>query len=100
MFNDYFLYCLCKQVRFVNLRYLDRGSIILFGSTISAKKGSPDFVVDTVFVVDEWREYHPGKARSELRSFIPKYYDDIMLFAYTGYIATEGRTYNATLHFL
>ncbi|MBR4388961.1 MAG: hypothetical protein IKT00_07270 [Prevotella sp.] len=92
VFNDYFLYSLCKQVRFVNLRYLDQGSIIIFGSTISKEKGGPYFVVDTVFVVDKWRSYHPGSARADLKGFIPKYYDDIMLFDYTGSIATEELT--------
>ncbi len=92
VFNEYFLYSLCKQVRFVNLRNLDQGSIIIFGSTISKEKGGPYFVVDTVFVVDKWKSYHPGSARAELKGFIPKYYDDIMLFDYTGHIATEELT--------
>lgn len=100
VFNDYFLYSLCKQVHFVNLRYLDRGSIVLFGSTISSKNGDPCFVVDTVFVVDVWKEYRPGNAKAELSGFIPTYYDGIMRFDYTGRIAKEELTcyHGATFH--
>lgn len=53
VFGESFLYSNCKQLgrkgNPLNLRYLDRGSVILFGSHI---QGS--FVLDTVFVVDYW----------------------------------------------
>ena len=39
VFSSPFIYCWCKQGHFKVLRQLERGSIILFGSTISSKIG-------------------------------------------------------------
>src|SRR5436309_566311 len=55
VFGDRFLYTECQQHRVTGatqLRYLTRGSVILFGSHL---KGS--FVLDTVFVVDEYVDH-------------------------------------------
>ena len=56
---------------------LDKGSIILFGSTISKIY----FVLDTVFVVGDSRIYTPRTYQNDLARFIPKYYEEIMGFA-------------------
>lgn len=80
VFADNFYYCCCKQ-SFKKLRSLVPGSIILFGSTISAKQGGPYFVLDTVFVVGDSRDYIPGKSgtyKQDLKGFIPVDYDQIM----------------------
>ena len=71
VFGDCFLYCCCKQRRcmkkssvtqLTKMGDLDRGSLILFGSTISPKQGGPYFVLDTVFVVADYNEYYSGTA--------------------------------------
>ena len=80
VFDEYFLYSLCRQETFASMKNLDAGSIILFGSTISAKRGGPYFVLDTVFVVGEKRSYTAGNWQNDLSGFIPKYYDEIMGF--------------------
>ncbi len=80
VFGDCFFYSLCKQRHFSCLRNLDVGSIILFGSTISAKRGGPYFALDTVFVVGEKRHYTEKTAQKDLDGFIPQYYDEIMGF--------------------
>lgn len=96
VFNDYFLYSLCKQNRFINLRFLDQGSIILFGSSLLKGNGAPCFMVDTVFVVDEWKSYQTENARKDLKGFTPKYYEEIMQFKTGKNILTcyRGATFN------
>lgn len=80
VFDENFYYSCCKQVHFTSLRTLDVVSIILFGSTISARHGGPAFALDTVFVVGEKRTYTSKTFRNDLSGFIPKYYDEIMGF--------------------
>ena len=80
VFDDSFYYSCCKQ-SFRTLRQLDPGSIILFGSTImNTKYGGPCFAIDTVFVVDDRRDYTAGTYKKDLAGFIPPYYDQIMGF--------------------
>lgn len=83
VFGDCFLYSCCKQRRknmvdITQMGKLERGSIILFGSTISQRWGGPYFVLDTVFVVGDYKEYHSKDARTELGGFVPQDYCDIM----------------------
>lgn len=78
VFGDCFYYSLCKQPRFISLRNLDAGSVILFGSTISGMRGGPYFALDTVFVVAEKRSYAYKSFASDLKGFVPKHYDEIM----------------------
>ncbi len=83
VFADNFFYSCCKQQHFKKLRSLDPGSIILFGSTVSAKQGCPYFVLDTVFVVGESRDYIPGchgTYNKYLQGFAPVVYNQIMGF--------------------
>lgn len=89
IFGDYFLYSCCKQRKkskktgtstFTQLGRLAKGSIILFGSTISAKNGGPYFVLDTVFVVSECKKYNPHQYKNHLRGFVPSNYGEIMGF--------------------
>lgn len=86
VFDDSFIYCCCKQRKrmknshlttLTKMGKLDKGSIILFGSTISKIY----FVLDTVFVVGDSRIYTPRTYQNDLARFIPKYYEEIMGFA-------------------
>lgn len=90
VFGDFFLYSVCKQRKkiknstlseFTQLGVLEKGSIILFGSTISKKLGGPYFVLDTVFVVGDYKAYQTKNAPSDLSSFVPNDYCDLMGFA-------------------
>jgi hypothetical protein len=60
VFGERFYYIGCQQVdkndRANQLRYLEKGSVILFGSCV----GQSDFVLDTVFVVAGWIEHSSG----------------------------------------
>lgn len=80
VFGDCFLYSLCRQVKNEGTSAtpttdLERGSIILFGST----KGKR-FVVDTVFVVADYREFNPKTCREDLDGFVSEDYFRIMGF--------------------
>ena len=61
------------------LRYLDRGSVILFGSCVKEQ-----FAVDTVFVVDRWED-HDVKSYKRLRKLkLPAGYWEVTLAAWYG----------------
>lgn len=55
VFGDHFLYTNCRQANNDQLRHLAPGSLILFGSKKpqGATPGPNEFVLDTVFVVDD-----------------------------------------------
>lgn len=76
VFADCFYYCCCKQLRYKTLRGLDKGSIILFGSTLKDANG-PYFGVDTVFVVGDYRDYDSSNYKKQLNGFVPNQYDKI-----------------------
>jgi len=89
VFGDNFLYSCCKQrkrirnsarTEFTKLGELEKGSIILFGSTISKKQGGPYFVLDTVFVVGDYKNYNSMNSLTDLKGFVPSEYFDIMGF--------------------
>lgn len=64
VFGDHFHYAGCLQHTRrgpTQLRFLERGSVILFGSCIDLRK----FVIDTVFVVDRWVD-HSGSDRGKV----------------------------------
>lgn len=75
VFGRQFYYTGCQQ-RTKNgptqLRYLARGSVILFGSCI----GKSEFVLDTVFVVDDWIEHSRRDYRERLAE-VPEAYKDV-----------------------
>ena len=96
VFGECFLYSCCKQRRknmvdITQIGMLEKGSIILFGSTISSKWGSPYFVLDTVFVVGDYMAYYDNKARSGLCGYVPQYYCDIM--GYEDNANNDGRLF-------
>ena len=56
------------------LRYLTRGSVVLFGSCVAGS-----FVVDTVFVVDDWIDHDAEDYRTLLKGKVPDAYWDVTL---------------------
>lgn len=98
VFDENFYYSCCKQVHFTSLRSLDVGSLILFGSTISARHSGPAFALDTVFVVGEKRTYTSKTFKNDLSGFVPKYYDEIMGFktwnSSTQFTCYKGASFN------
>lgn len=56
------------------MRYLARGSVILFGSCV----GQSEFVIDTVFVVVDWIEHSRRDYRERLVE-VPEVYKDVTL---------------------
>ncbi len=56
------------------LRYLSRGSVVLFGSRVGGI-----FALDTVFVVDRWVDHDVATYRSVLRGRVPEAYWDVTL---------------------
>lgn len=94
VFSSPFIYCWCKQGHFKVLRQLERGSIILFGSTISSKIGGPYFVVDTVFVVDKGISFNQNNYKLLPT---PCDFEEIMGFNENG--CWNGNSYNTICYF-
>lgn len=85
VFDGAFKYLICKQAKIgfsrgTGLSRLERGSIILFGSTFGRDKASAFFQLDTVFVVADWIEYSPSDLAS-LRAHpeVSDLYDDLVV---------------------
>ena len=76
-----FYYMICQQNNKkgpTQLRYLDRGSVILFGSSVSGT-----FVIDTVFVVDRWVDHNGDDYKRLLKDGVPPgVYWDVTLNAW------------------
>lgn len=65
IFEDGFRYFVCKQFQpkrrsITHLARLEKGSVILFGSTHGQKKETAFFQLDTIFVVSDFIEYDPS----------------------------------------
>lgn len=78
VFGDRFLYTLCQQATrngSTQLRNLEKGSVILFGSCIELQR----FVVDTVFVVDHWCDHNETNFRQVLKGKVSDTYADTTL---------------------
>ena len=72
-----FYYTACQQRTrrgATQLRYLKRGSVVLFGSSVSDQ-----FAIDTVFVVESWHDHDAGNFRACLKDHVPEAYYDITL---------------------
>lgn len=72
-----FYYTGCKQrtqKRPTQLRYLERGSVLLFGSSVGGK-----FALDTVFVVRDWIDHDLATYRRRLAGQVPGAYWDVTL---------------------
>ena len=84
VFGDQFQYTGCLQHTkrgATQLRYLDRGSIILFGSC----REKCHFVIDTVFVVERWIDHNRANQRTpEVRGAVSSTYGDVTLDPWYG----------------
>jgi len=63
VFGDNFYWSFCRQNDQINLRKLDKGSLIIFGSGFGG-----NFVVDTVFVVKDFYDYKLSSFRNDLKN--------------------------------
>lgn len=78
VFGEQFYYEGCQQRTKkgpTQLRYLAKGSVILFGSCV----GQSDFVLDTVLVVDDWIEHSRGDYRARLADAVPEAYKEVSI---------------------
>lgn len=74
VFGNNFYYVCCRQATrrgLTQLRFLERGSVILFGSCLNKQ-----FVLDTVFVVDR---YFDVESLEQISQYVPETYVDVTL---------------------
>lgn len=91
VFGDCFKYFVCKQWsqktgRSTGLATLDKGSVILFGSTSGRTATDAFFQLDTVFVVGSYLEYRPCDPASlpQHPSISPDYLKAVFRMAFAG----------------
>jgi hypothetical protein len=90
IFGQQFLYTWCQQRTKkspTQLRYLSRGSIILFGSC----EDKNAFVLDTVFVVDQCRDHTRANYLSVLAD-LPQEYKDVTIFPWYRGLPAEDKS--------
>jgi hypothetical protein len=78
VFGKNFFYTGCQQYTTrwpTQLRYLERGSVILFGSCVNRQS----FALDTVFVVDHWIDHTASSFKSRLQNRVPREYMEVTL---------------------
>ena len=78
VFGNQFHYTICQQnrkKRATQLRYLEKGSVILFGS---CQKRS-QFILDTVFVVGKYINHEKATYRTVLKNKITKTYEEVTI---------------------
>jgi hypothetical protein len=78
VYGDRFQYTGCLQhtrLGPTQLRYLSRGSVVLFGSCV----GKTRFVIDTVFVVDEWTHHEEAAWREQLAGRVSDTYRKVTM---------------------
>ena len=78
VFGEQFHYTLCQQATLkgpTQLRNLERGSVILFGSCIELRT----FVLDTVFVADHWLDHDETDFKHVLRDEVSDTYAETTL---------------------
>lgn len=85
VFNGPFRYLICKQARkefrtITGMAKLERGSMILFGSTSGKSKTESFFQLDTVFVVADWIDYSPSDLDALRKNpGVSRLYDDLVI---------------------
>ena len=87
VFGEHFRYFVCKQFKPKSgketaLAKLERGSIILFGSTKNANTKDAFFQLDTVFVVSDYIEYDPSDENALSNYNIDGYRDFVFKMAF------------------
>lgn len=100
VFDGGFKYLVCKQFKPKNksltaLSRLDRGSIILFGSTGNQNKKDAFFQLDTVFVVSDFIEYDISDPKALLNEGLGNYRNFVfkMAFPYPANFSLKLRLY-------
>jgi hypothetical protein len=75
-----FFYTGCQQrtkLGATQMSYLDRGSVILFGSCVDGR-----FAIDTVFVVDQWEDHDATNYKKLHRLKLPAAFREVTLAAW------------------
>lgn len=78
VFGNQFHYTICQQNRKkrpTQLRYLEKGSVILFGSC----QNKSQFILDTVFVVGKYIDHDKGTHKNVLKNKITKTYEEVTI---------------------
>ena len=83
IFGPQFLYSNCFQPSKPGLRRLDEGSVITFGSA-KKRAGAWRWMLDTVLVVRDFKDYHGADARSVLEDRVPNTFLDVTIRPLTG----------------
>ena len=83
IFGPRFLYSNCFQPSRPGLRQLDRGSVIAFGSSKKID-GEWRWMLDTVLVVRDFKDYDASDARLALRDWAPNTFLDVTISPLTG----------------
>ena len=83
IFGQRFLYSNCGQPKRPGLRQLDRGSVIAFGSG-RKPDGEWRWMLDTVLVVRDFKEYNGSDARNALKDWAPSTFLDVTISPLTG----------------
>jgi hypothetical protein len=92
VFGEQFHYTGCLQhTRYgpTQLRFLERGSVILFGSCMGRKT----FVLDTVFVVDRWIHHNESDHRDVLDGQISNVYRRVTIDPWCSDPGSDPRSY-------
>ena len=76
IFGGRFLYSNCGQASKRGLRHLGQGSVIAFGSGKEID-GAPRWMLDTVLVVRDFKDYNATDARIELKDWVPATFLDV-----------------------
>ena len=95
IFGERFLYSNCGQIGVSRegLRKLDRGSVVVFGSSKKLEAGNRAWMLDTVLVVKDFRDYDCAKAPEELQECVPSEF----LTATAAPLASNPKTNKARL---
>ena len=83
IFGQRFLYSNCGQPKRPGLRQLDRRSVIAFGSSKKVR-GEWRWMLDTVLVVRDFKDYPWSDARNALRDWAPSTFLDVTISPLTG----------------
>lgn len=107
VFDGAFQYFICKQAKegfskTTGMAKLERGSMILFGSTSGNRPVESFFQLDTVFVVADWIEYSPSDLNA-LRKHpkVSRLYDNLVIskaFSGANKHSTTLRLYRGATH--
>ncbi len=87
VFGEQFHYTVCLQPDFPQLRHLSKGSVILFGSCKDHA-----FVLDTVFVVDEWIDYIIANYAEDLAGAISQEYEEVTILPLYWELIAESKS--------